>query len=171
MARSQWIDDTYYVGSSGARASNRWVWAGEDSDAPSSDGGWFYLDANGRMVTDTWRVINDHRYHFDSDGRMSYGWLTDEDGSLYYLGDEKDVYKRQCLCRVTCSSWPDGCRKKREEICSPSASRIPIPATGTTVWRGPTRSAGTTPARSWRSMWRTWRATMWCSWGLSLIHI
>ena len=90
MARSQWIDDTYYVGSSGARASNRWVWAGEDSDAPSSDGGWFYLDANGRMVTDTWRVINDHRYHFDSDGRMSYGWLTDEDGSLYYLGDEND---------------------------------------------------------------------------------
>lgn len=56
-------------------------------------------------------------------------------------------------------------QEKREEICSPSVLRIPIPATGTTVWRGPTRSAGTMPARSWRSMWKTWKATMWCSWG------
>lgn len=90
MARDQWIDDTYYVDQNGARVSSRWVVADEGSDAPSSDGGWFYLDATGRVVTDTWREINGYRYHFDSDGRMSYGWLTDDNDNIYYLGDEND---------------------------------------------------------------------------------
>ena len=99
MARDQWVEDSYYVDVNGARVSSRWVWADEGGDAPSSDGGWFYLDANGRAVTDGWRVINGQRYHFDSDGRMSYGWLTDEDDHLYYLGDESDgAAKTGWLC-------------------------------------------------------------------------
>lgn len=89
MARDQWVDDTYYVDVNGARVSNQWIYAEEGDDAPSSDGGWFYLGANGQAVTDGWQTINNRRYHFDSDGRMSYGWLTDGE-NLYYLGDEND---------------------------------------------------------------------------------
>lgn len=90
MATDSWIDDTYYVDENGARVTNRWVQVEEGTDnSPNSDGGWFYLDANGRVVTDGWRTINNQRYHFDTDGTMSYGWFTDDD-NLYYLGDEND---------------------------------------------------------------------------------
>lgn len=90
MAVNQWVDDTYYVDANGVRAANRWVYMqGEMEDAPNSDGGWFYFDSNGRVVTDGWRTINGRRYHFDSDGAMQYGWLNDGN-NLYYLGDEND---------------------------------------------------------------------------------
>lgn len=90
MATDRWIDDTYYVDGNGARVTSNWVQVDEGTDnAPNSDGGWFYFDANGRVVTDGWRTINNQRYHFDSDGTMQYGWLTDEE-NLYYLGDEND---------------------------------------------------------------------------------
>lgn len=89
MAMDTWIEDQYYVDENGVRASNRWVHAEAGDEAPNSDGGWFYLEANGRVVTDGWRTINTQRYHFDSDGTMQYGWLNDDD-NLYYLGDEND---------------------------------------------------------------------------------
>ena len=77
LATDQWIDDTYYVDVNGVRVSSRWVHSDSGDNAPSSDGGWFYLGTNGKVVTDSWQTINGRRYHFDSDGRMSYGWLTD----------------------------------------------------------------------------------------------
>lgn len=90
MATDRWIDDTYYVNGDGVRLSNQWIYLEEGAyDAPNSDGGWFYLDANGRAVTEGWRTINNQRYHFDSDGAMQYGWLELDD-NLYYLGDEND---------------------------------------------------------------------------------
>lgn len=91
MARSQWIDGTYYVSSSGARAANRWVYAEEGTrEAPNGGGGWFYLDANGRVAVDGWRTINEKRYHFDYDGVMDYGIYIDDNNNMYYLGDEDD---------------------------------------------------------------------------------
>ena len=98
LATDQWIDDTYYVDVNGVRVSSRWVHSDSGDNAPSSDGGWFYLGTNGKVVTDSWQTINGRRYHFDSDGRMSYGWLTDGD-NLYYLGDENDgAAKTGWLC-------------------------------------------------------------------------
>ena len=90
MATDRWVDDTYYVDINGVRVSNRWIQVEEGTkDAPNPEGGWFYLEANGRVVTDGWRTINNQSYHFDSDGTIHYGWLNDED-NLYYLGDEND---------------------------------------------------------------------------------
>ena len=99
MATERWVDDTYYVDENGARVTNRWVYMDEGTeDAPNSESGWFYLDANGRAAADGWRTINGQRYHFDSDGTMQYGWLTDGD-NLYYLGDENDgAAKTGWLC-------------------------------------------------------------------------
>ena len=89
MARNRWIDDTYYVNENGVRLSNQWIYMADSSNGPGYDGGWFYLDANGRVATDGWRTVNGRRYHFDSDGTMQYGWLN-LDNNLYYLGDEND---------------------------------------------------------------------------------
>lgn len=90
MATNRWVDDTYYVNEDGARISSQWVYVEEGTyDAPNSDGGWFYLGENGRVVTDGWQTINGRRYHFDSDGTMDYGWYSDEE-NLYYLGDAND---------------------------------------------------------------------------------
>lgn len=90
MATNRWVDDTYYVDSNGVRVANRWIQVEEGTeDAPNTDGGWFFLDANGRAATEGWRTINNQRYYFDSDGTMQYGWLNDEE-NLYYLGDEND---------------------------------------------------------------------------------
>lgn len=90
MATNAWVEDSYYVNGDGARVSNQWVYVEPGTyDAPSSEGGWFYLGANGRAVTSGWQTINGRRYHFDDDGRMNYGWYT-EDDDLYYLGDEND---------------------------------------------------------------------------------
>lgn len=91
MAVDAWIDETYYVDESGAMVTGRWVKAEEGEEgAPSSDGGWFYLDTGGKVVTDGWKTIGGNRYYFDTDGAMEYGWFTDDDGNLYYLGDEND---------------------------------------------------------------------------------
>lgn len=99
MAVDTWIEDTYYVDIYGVMQTNRWVQVEPGTnDAPNSEGGWFYLDASGRAVTDSWRTINNSRYHFDSDGTMQYGWFNDDD-SLYYLGDENDgAAKMGWLC-------------------------------------------------------------------------
>ncbi|MGN1141431.1 MAG: hypothetical protein ACI4TF_09530 [Oliverpabstia sp.] len=90
MVTGQWVDDTYYVNDDGVRLTNQWIYAAEeDYSAPNSEGGWFYLDANGRVVTNGWRTINNQRYYFNDDGVMQYGWLNLDD-YLYYLGDEND---------------------------------------------------------------------------------
>ena len=90
MAADRWIDDTYYVDINGVRVTDQWVYVEPGTyDSPNPEGGWFYLESNGRVVTDGWRTINNQRYHFDTDGTMQYGWL-DENDNLYYLGDEND---------------------------------------------------------------------------------
>ncbi len=88
MARNRWIDDTYYVNGDGVRLWSQWIYTA-DGSGPGYEGGWFYLDQNGRAATDGWRTVNGRRYHFDSDGTMQYGWLNLDD-NLYYLGDEND---------------------------------------------------------------------------------
>lgn len=61
MVRSQWIDGTYYVSSSGARAANRWVYA-EEGTREAPNGG----DRTG---------ISRLKYFGDeNDGRMARGW-------------------------------------------------------------------------------------------------
>ena len=90
MVVDQWVDDTYYVDVNGVMIQNRWVYMDAGTDgAPNADGGWYYFGVNGKAVTDGWKTINQRKYHFDSDGTMQYGWLTDN-GETYYLGDEND---------------------------------------------------------------------------------
>ena len=99
MARDQWIDDEYYVDINGVRVTDRWIYSEDGNDgAPDSDGGWFYVGSNGRVLSDEWATINGQRYRFDSDGSMMYGWYSD-DNNLYYLGGPDDgAAKTGWLC-------------------------------------------------------------------------
>ena len=99
MARDRWVDDEYYVDINGVRVTDRWIYSEDGTDgAPDSDGGWFYVGSNGRVLSDEWATINGQRYRFDSDGSMLYGWYTDNN-NLYYLGGPHDgAAKTGWLC-------------------------------------------------------------------------
>lgn len=49
-------------------------------------GTWFYVDADGRMVTG-WQNINGKWYYFDTNGSIRLGWLKDKD-KWYYLSTD-----------------------------------------------------------------------------------
>lgn len=91
LAKDIWVDDTYYVNEDGVMLINQWIYSDED-ESPSGEEGWFYLGTNGKVVTDSWKQINNEYYYFDDDGCMCTGWHydDDDDNSVYYLGDEND---------------------------------------------------------------------------------
>ena len=94
MATETWVEDEYYVDETGKMVTNQWeklVLDDAEIDDPDGDGeGWFRFDSKGKKVTDTKKTINGKVYYFDGDGVMQYGWYEDEDGDIYYLGDEDD---------------------------------------------------------------------------------
>ena len=100
-------DNVYYLDGNGVMVTNAWVaYSPEDDyedDAP--DHYWYYFQSNGRAVVQTGdtvkkKTINGKTYGFDEDGRMLYGFvsedgekLTDEnpfEDALYYFGDSDD---------------------------------------------------------------------------------
>ena len=114
MAIDQLIEDGdnyYYVDINGVMASNQWV-AIENEDAGEDDEPehyWYYFQANGKALTNgdndkvSLKTINGKKYAFDDEGKMLYGWVsednaervddTDGDGfkeGTYYFGGEDD---------------------------------------------------------------------------------
>ncbi len=118
MATDQLIeynDNYYYVDVNGAMVTNRWV-AIDNEDAGDEDQPdvwWYYFQANGKAYKNTHqsgkifkKSINGKTYCFDEDGKMQYGWVSNNDGQtkyeddawqvtdsedyLYYFGDEND---------------------------------------------------------------------------------
>ena len=94
MLTDGWVDSTYYVDEDGKLVTNQWLKTYEDDgeEGPDADGdeNWFYFGSAGSIVTDGWKKINDAWYLFDTDGAMKYGWHYDDDGKIFYLGDEDD---------------------------------------------------------------------------------
>ncbi len=92
LENNTWV----YYNNNGTKATNEWK--------TSADGGYYYLDgwgnmvtssfideryvdADGRMVTSAWRQIDSYWYYFDSNGKM----VTDKSkqiNGLYYYFDE-----------------------------------------------------------------------------------
>lgn len=103
-------DDTYYVDMAGRMVTGQW--AAIENENYGSDNEpytwYYYFQDNGKAMKgpDSGKVslksINDRKYAFDSDGRMLYGWIEEDDASLmaddeeawktgdYYFGDEND---------------------------------------------------------------------------------
>ena len=102
-------DDYYYVDVNGVMVTNRWV-AVDNEDAGDEDEPdqyWYYFQSNGKAMKGSdsgnvrFKTINGKKYAFDEEGKMLYGWVS-EDGerqtgdedwkeeAVYYLGDEND---------------------------------------------------------------------------------
>ena len=97
-------DDYYYVNEDGARVTNEWRLLEDDSDSDAFPDGtcWYYFGATGKAAKNTsgkarLTTIDGKKYAFDEEGRMLYGWisedaqrLTDEEGwtdGVYYCGE------------------------------------------------------------------------------------
>ena len=114
MAVDQLIEDGdnyYYVDVNGVMASNQWV-AIENEDAGDDnepDHYWYYFQANGKALTNgdntniALKTINGKKYAFDEEGKMLYGWVSDDNAERidntdgdgfkegdYYFGGEDD---------------------------------------------------------------------------------
>jgi len=104
-------DDIYYVDSNGVMVKNTWVKVvneDQDEDDDPAEYNYYYMQANGKAykapdsVNVRFRTIDGKRYAFDDDGKMLYGWVsedgerqTDEDSwadpdVLYYMGSWED---------------------------------------------------------------------------------
>lgn len=90
MATDRLIEDDgkyYYVDTNGVMVTNQWV-AIENEDAGEDDEPdhyWYYFQANGRAMTNgnnsrvALKTINGKKYAFDDEGRMLYGWVSEDD--------------------------------------------------------------------------------------------
>ena len=117
MATDMLVDDddnTYYVDGNGVMVSNTWVKVvneDQDDDDDPAEYRYYYMQSNGKAYKASenssntkFRTIDGKRYAFDNDGKMLYGWVTD-DGELS-TGDDgwKDA-------KYYCGSWEDGAMK------------------------------------------------------------
>ena len=111
-------DNYYYVDTNGVMVTNQWV-AIENEDAGEDDEPdhyWYYFQANGRAMTNgnnsrvALKTINGKRYAFDDEGRMLYGWVSEDDAERldntdgdafldgdYYFGDSDDGLQRKII--------------------------------------------------------------------------
>ena len=117
MATDKLVDDdgdTYYVDGNGVMVTNTWVKVvneDQDDDDDPAEYHYYYMQKTGKAYkasdnsTGTkFKTIDGKRYAFDNDGKMLYGWVTD-DGELA-TGDDgwKDA-------KYYCGSWEDGSLK------------------------------------------------------------
>ena len=117
-------DSIYYLDGNGVMVTNSWVaYTPEDDyeeDAP--DHYWYYFQNNGRAVKASddlkKKTINGKTYGFDDEGRMLFGFvtedgerITDEDpfeDALYYFGDSDDGAMHKGWLQYTDGSELDG---------------------------------------------------------------
>ena len=106
-------DNTYYVDGNGVMVTNTWVKVvneDQDDDDPA-EYRYYYMQSNGKAYkagtssnTTKFKTIDGKKYAFDEDGKMLYGWVTD-DGELA-TGD--DGWRE---AKYYCGSWEDGSMK------------------------------------------------------------
>ncbi len=93
MLTDSWVDDEYYVDENGAMLVNTWkyTYSEDGMEDPEDDGeAWYFFGNKGTKIENDSKKINGKTYYFNEDGRMRYGWYADDNGNVYYLGDEND---------------------------------------------------------------------------------
>ena len=122
MATDKLVDDDgdiYYVDANGVMVTNTWVKVvNEDQDDDDlAEYRYYYMQGSGKAYTATdtntvrFRTIDGKRYAFDDDGKMLYGWVSEdgdmqneEDGwveATYYLGSWEDGAMKTGWQKVT----------------------------------------------------------------------
>ena len=104
----EYKDNFYYVDENGSMVANKWVSVSnpdyDGEDEPTNF--WYYFGSNGRAYKGAsdkanFKTINGKKYTFDEDGKMQFGWISNDDGKRdtaddawktaeYYCGDEND---------------------------------------------------------------------------------
>ena len=111
MATSTLVEDGdnyYYVDAYGTMVTNRWVAIepGDDADEDEvPDVYYYYFGSNGKAIKASSgslkkKALNGKTYAFDENGKMLYGWVTEQGekvtdespftDALYYFGDSND---------------------------------------------------------------------------------
>jgi len=122
----EYKDNYYYVDENGAMVANKWVSVenedyGDDDNEPTNH--WYYFGSNGKAYTKngdklSFKTINGKKYTFDDEGKMLYGWVSEDDGSRltdddawkngdFYLGDENDGAQTLGWANIAIVSDPD----------------------------------------------------------------
>ncbi len=83
MLLNSFIDDDRYVDADGRMVTDSWR---------QIDGKWYYFDTNGHMLRNKSKQINGVYYYFGSDGNMQTGWSEDDKGDWYYC-DPSDGHR------------------------------------------------------------------------------
>lgn len=80
-------DNHYYVDSEGLRLGSQWIQTKSWDEPENSEEYWYYLDANGKMLTGK-QKIGDKTYFFTEEGRMLTGWVDYTYGKAEQLDGE-----------------------------------------------------------------------------------
>ena len=78
MAIQSWVkydDNWYWVNAQGAMVTDSWV--------PITNE-WYYVGQDGKMLANTWFVYNNHTYYFTESGAAARGWVEIE-GQWHYF--------------------------------------------------------------------------------------
>jgi len=79
--------ENHYFGNDGAMVKNAWAY---------TNGGWYYLDANGYALRNTIGVINNAVYKFGGEGKLCYGWF-DYNGASYYIKPDGNMARNEWI--------------------------------------------------------------------------
>lgn len=85
MTVNSWVDEEYYVDSDGVMAAGKWMKLSSNSRSITSGDHWYYFQDSGKVVTNSWKKIDNRWYHFDMDGAMETGWMDD---NMSYAKDD-----------------------------------------------------------------------------------
>ena len=95
MVTNAWVGN-YYVGSDGAYVKDRWigkyhvnkngVWD-KTAGWQKNNQGWWYLNSDGTMPKNSWKLIEGKWYYFNKTGYMLTNWQK-LGSSWYYLGQD-----------------------------------------------------------------------------------
>ena len=116
MVRDQLIEegnDTYYVGSDGAKITSSWKQIeADDLDADLGvDYRWYYFGSNGKAVKSNGseaksQTYNGEKYYFDVDGKMLFGY----NNGISMASSQDDPFQDDCV--YYCGTNEDGAMKK-----------------------------------------------------------
>ena len=71
--------------SNGVLVAGKWMKLNSNIRILTANDHWYYFQDSGKVVTNSWKKIDNKWYHFDADGAMETGWVDD---NMSYTKDD-----------------------------------------------------------------------------------